>query len=356
MEIYKYEVKFFSVGNNTKGGDAIFIRLYDKDDNVTVILIDGGYQDTGNSIISYMKELGLDTINLMVNSHPDLDHISGLTKIMETPEIKVEKLLYNRPWRDNNIKTDLFLDGRITDISLNKRLTQNFKKAYELEQLALKKKEISGKQCEIVHPIVGNTYFGCFHILGPTADHYRKFLLLSDKTPTTEDSVEKPSYQPKKLKWNYYYGTNIPWIQNEQTSEINETSIVSFLQLPDKNFLFTGDSGKVGLNSAVRYLYKTSPILNYKITHLQLPHHGSRKNIDPTIIKVIASDNYIISCPPNGECEGHPSARLVNKILEINPHARIHRTSNRNFVYHSGNLNVNATHVTPMTKYEQIED
>ena len=29
MEIDKYEIRFFAVGNGKKGGDAIFIRLYD---------------------------------------------------------------------------------------------------------------------------------------------------------------------------------------------------------------------------------------------------------------------------------------------------------------------------------------
>ena len=131
---------------------------------------------------------------------------------------------------------------------------------------------------------------------------------------------------------------------------------MTFLQLPDINFLFTGDVGKQGLRCAVDYLYKTSPILDYKVTHLQLPHHGSRKNIDPDIVRDINCNNYIISSPIDGESEGHPSARLVNKILEINPQARIHKTSGSNFIYHLGDLGINARHVSPMNKFDEIED
>lgn len=356
MEIQKYEVKFFPVGKSVKGGDAIFIRLYDEDDNVTVILIDGGYKETGESVIKYMKFLNLDTIHLMVNTHPDLDHISGLVTIMQTPEIKVEKLLYNRPWRDHNITADLFSDGRITDKSLNKRLTESFKKAYQLEQLAEDKVNISSKKCEIVHPVVGNCYFGCFHILGPTAKHYRDYLLSSDKTPTNENNKDNKPYVPKKLTWSKFLGAIIPWLDYGNTSDINETSVISFLQLPDMNFLFTGDSGEIGIKEAVDYLYGPSPIMDYKITHLQLPHHGSKKNINPTLIKRIACKNYIISCPAEGEDDGHPSARLVNKILELFPNARIHKTAGRGFVYHSNNIKVNATPVSPMQKYPEIED
>ena len=356
MVVEKYEIRFFAVGTTKKGGDAIFIRLYDKDSNVKVILIDGGYQETGEKIIAYMKTLGLDTIHLMVNTHPDLDHISGLVTIMNSPDIKVEKLIYNRPWRDHNITADLFYDGRITDKSLNKRLTESFKKAYELEEIANKKALISGKACQIVHPSVGNCYYDCFYILGPTAEHYRTYLLKSDKIPTNASNMNNPFYKPKNLTWRKFFGVIIPWIKNEETSAINETSIVSFLQLPDINFLFTGDVGKQGLRCAVDYLYKTSPILDYEVTHLQLPHHGSRKNIDPDIVKDINCNNYIISSPIDGESEGHPSARLVNKILEINPQARIHKTSGSNFIYHLGDLGINARHVSPMNKFDEIED
>lgn len=356
MIVDKYEVRFFAAGKSNKGGDAIFVRLYDKQDNVVAILIDGGYQDTGNSVIRYMKTLGLDTIDLMINTHPDLDHISGLIQIMNTPEIKVKKLLYNRPWRDNNINIGLFKDQRITENSLNKRLIDSFKKAFELQQSAENKKNISGCACEIVHPIVGNSYFDCFHILGPTAEHYRKHLIASDKTPTTVDGQEASKYLPVKKIWRVFKGLFIPWIPNEHTSDINETSVVSFLQLPDKNFLFTGDTGKEGLQNAIQYLYEDSPIYDCGVTHLQLPHHGSRKNISPNLLRKINCGHYIISCPPEGENDGHPSARLVNKILEIFPKARIFKTAGSNFVYHSDNLPMKLKIVQPMEKYDQIED
>lgn len=49
--IEKYEVRFFRVGKESKGGDAIFIRLYDEQDKPHVVVIDGGYADNGDEII-----------------------------------------------------------------------------------------------------------------------------------------------------------------------------------------------------------------------------------------------------------------------------------------------------------------
>ena len=192
MTISKFEIRFFSVGNSKKGGDAILIRLYDKDNNPTVIVIDGGYSDNGQEILDYLTNCGLDKIDLVVNTHPDMDHISGLIAIFKDENIKIGKLLMNRPWRDANLKVTYFEDGRITEKSLNKRLTESFKQAYQLEQLAI------GKIGEnnIVHPVRGNVYFDVLKIIGPSTDLYRKHLLASDKTPTSSnaDSVRVFSY------------------------------------------------------------------------------------------------------------------------------------------------------------------
>ena len=350
MNVNKYEVRFFAVGSGTKGGDAIFIRLIDESNNTNVILIDGGYQEDGGKIVKYMKVLGLDTIDVVINTHPDLDHISGLLTVFRS-DLKIKKLIFNRPWRDAKMGADLFKDERITDKSLNKRLTENFKKAYELEQIAIEK-----EGCEIVHPTVGNCYFDCLHVLGPTTEHYRKYLLQSDKTPTTADGETAASFKKIVLQFKKFLGGIIPWNDALQTSAINETSVVCWLKLPDVNFLFTGDVGKVGLKCALdRFNFETNG--RVEITHLQLPHHGSQKNINPDLLREIGATDYFISCPPDGDTDGHPSRKLVNKILEIYPNASIQRNrENRNFVYHSSNLPIEAVGVACMTAYDEIED
>ena len=48
--INAYEIRFFQVGNASKGGDAILIRLLDEYQKPTVIVVDGGYKETGEKI------------------------------------------------------------------------------------------------------------------------------------------------------------------------------------------------------------------------------------------------------------------------------------------------------------------
>lgn len=345
--ITKYEIRFFRVGKASKGGDAIFIRLYDEHDHPTVIVIDGGYTGDGNKIIRYMvDECALNTIDLVINTHPDVDHISGLIQLFKSNEINIKKLIMNRPWRDSGLDSSFFKDGRITDNSLNRRLTDSFKKAYELEQCAINKI----REGNIVHPVVGKTYLDCLTILAPDKESYRNYLLESEKTPDSAPGA--PSSLFRKSKYvieSYQQGDKIEWFDDEKTSPINETSIVSLLSLPNINILFTGDAGKRTLLQALDELnYRFGDI---KIHKMQLPHHGSRKNINPDLIKRINADVYYVSCPPDGLEEGHYSRRLTNMMLDNNPDATIYTTKDAT-LYTYSNLDIKGK---PATKLDFSE-
>ncbi|WP_284141558.1 MBL fold metallo-hydrolase [Virgibacillus sp. LDC-1] len=55
------------------------------------ILIDGGPPGSGNKIIAYLKKQGIRKLDLLIATHPDMDHIGGLPDVMK--KIKVKKIL-----------------------------------------------------------------------------------------------------------------------------------------------------------------------------------------------------------------------------------------------------------------------
>lgn len=350
--INSYELRFFRVGAASKGGDAILLRIIDEYRNSKVVVIDGGYKETGDAIISYLSLIGITTIDLVINTHPDIDHISGLIRLFEEDSLTISKLIMNRPWRDSNIKAGYFEDGRITDNSVNKRMTEAFKYAYKLEQVAIQKIG----EGNIIHPVVGNTYFDCLTILAPSTQLYRSKLLESDKTPTTVNDSSTATFSGTMRKLvRYFKGLMVLLWKDEETSPINETSIVTLLCLPDRNYLLTADAGRTCLDEALKY--KSGNVsISYKPIHvLQLPHHGSRKNISPTLIERIGASDYIISCPPKGLETHHPSRRMVNMVLEKKPLARIFSTADcSSFIFHY-NLPIQATPQAPMVSFDLIE-
>ena len=351
MKTNKYLIRFFKVGTGTKGGDAILIRLFDDNDFEHLVLIDGGYTDTGDNIIKYIKtECSTLHIDVVFNTHPDRDHISGLVNVLEDDDITVGSIVMNRPWKDAKFTKEMFNDKRITDKSLIKRLKDAFTIADEIVSIAEK------KGVKVYSGFAGvNWNDGVITVLGPSETLYRRGLLSSDKTPESYIEDGLGDYIPTRYtEENYVKGKAIEWFDDENTSAVNQTSLVLALHIGSYKMLLTGDAGKEALESALDY-YDANIGNSEDFNVVQLPHHGSRKNIDPTILERFGTPKYIISCPPDGECEGHPSRRLINKILELKPQAEIYVTKNVNFIFHKNVPVSNCTIQTPATTATRID-
>ena len=70
------QVYFIDVGQ----GDSELIRL--KDSGID-ILIDAGTRSTKQELADYLKELGVDDIDILIGTHPHEDHFGGMAKIIE---------------------------------------------------------------------------------------------------------------------------------------------------------------------------------------------------------------------------------------------------------------------------------
>ena len=108
-----YEIDFLPVGKESRSGDAILLRygnLGGGRDEQTVVLIDGGFRDTADSILTHLnKYYGTLTIDLVISTHPDADHINGLREIFDRigkEHIAVRELWMHRPsrWRATILK------------------------------------------------------------------------------------------------------------------------------------------------------------------------------------------------------------------------------------------------------------
>lgn len=81
------EVVFFDVG---EGDSASLITLEEKP---RVIVIDGGYMKTARkSLIPYLKARGVEVIDLVIASHADEDHISGLVPLLQEEHFTIKEI------------------------------------------------------------------------------------------------------------------------------------------------------------------------------------------------------------------------------------------------------------------------
>ncbi|WP_099157602.1 ComEC/Rec2 family competence protein [Virgibacillus ndiopensis] len=73
------KVHFIDVGQ----GDSIFIET----PNDKTILIDGGPPKSGKIVVKFLKKHHIEKIDLLIATHPDIDHIGGLVAVMKSIDV-----------------------------------------------------------------------------------------------------------------------------------------------------------------------------------------------------------------------------------------------------------------------------
>lgn len=157
-----YEIDYFQVGDGERGGDAIALRfgnLTGPRNEQSIVVIDGGFKESGERLVKHIKDFyGTDHADLVVSTHPDADHSSGLCVVLEN--MSVGQLAMHRPWEHAARIKGFFKSGRITASGLGETLEKSLQNASDLEALA------TGKSIPIVEPFQGATGFdGAVRIL-----------------------------------------------------------------------------------------------------------------------------------------------------------------------------------------------
>ncbi|MGE7601704.1 ComEC/Rec2 family competence protein [Peribacillus sp. NPDC097675] len=73
------KVHFINVGQ----GDSILIQTGNEN-----ILIDAGGKGKGDEVVAYLKKQKVTTLNAVVSTHPDADHVGGLAYVLNTLKVK----------------------------------------------------------------------------------------------------------------------------------------------------------------------------------------------------------------------------------------------------------------------------
>lgn len=74
------QIYYLDVGQ----GDSTLIRTPKNQ----YILIDAGNNDQGKNVVKYMNHLGVKTLDAMIATHPDADHIGGLDDVLKAFDVK----------------------------------------------------------------------------------------------------------------------------------------------------------------------------------------------------------------------------------------------------------------------------
>ena len=314
-----YEIDFLPVGKGDTSGDAIVIRYCENDtDDYKVMVIDGGTKESGQELVDHIKKYyKTNYVDYLVNTHPDQDHASGLSIVME--QLEVGELWIHRPWLYVSEIIHHFGDQRMTEESLERRLKEKFSSSYALEELA------EEKSVDIFEPYQGEQ-IGEFAVMSPDKEWYLHTLIPdSNKTPKKKSTVDNIFVKALNAITSVFESFSIETLKEDgKTSADNESSVILYTEFNDKGIMFTGDAGIQALNKAIDYYDKDSVVLSEniseKLSFIQVPHHGSRRNVSPSVLDRLLGDkgqseNKTAFISAGKDSTVHPKKIVVNAFI-----------------------------------------
>jgi beta-lactamase superfamily II metal-dependent hydrolase len=327
------EIEFMPVGSGTKAGDAIVIR-YGSPTSYELMVVDGGTLDSGATLVAHLQStFGSQTsISHVVLTHPDADHASGLRTLLA--EVPVKNLWMHVPWLHAAASRPYFVNKNWTDEGLVAAIKKEYDLLQEIFDLA------TSKAIPIYEPFAGGT-IGPFQILSPHKGIYDRLMPQFDRTPEPDQVALEAEH--------YWLGTQQPssllaqlvekavakvqkWVPETWeyerlkdggiTSASNETSVVLYGGFDAGKVLLTGDGGVWALTLAAHQAEQLGILLK-DFKFVQIPHHGSRRNIGPTILNRLIGPiqqkgsasrfSAFVSAPPDDDM--HPRKMVTNAFL-----------------------------------------
>jgi beta-lactamase superfamily II metal-dependent hydrolase len=310
-----FEVDFMPVGDESKGGDAIALRygnLFGPRKEQTVVVIDGGYRAAGDMLVEHIEQYyDTDRVDLVISTHPDQDHISGLNVVLE--EMRVGELWMHRPWRHTAMMA-LAKAASFDVSSIGPSLKRSLAGAADLEEVA------NRRNVMIVEPFTGRQY-GALQVLGPTEAYYTQLLL---EMPESQSLTASVLEQLEKASRRYLEATVPEDTYTEtidddaETTARNNSSVITRLDSDGQSLLFTGDAGIPALEAAAGVL-ETDGFQPGDFALMQVPHHGSRRNVGPSVLNRLLGPKgrtdvgvACVSAPVKNPDNKHPAKKVTN--------------------------------------------
>lgn len=324
-----YEVEFLPVGSGDCGGDCIVIRHGDllATGGWYLTVIDGGYADDGKEAAEHIRKwYGKDAfVNLLISTHPDGDHCNGMCGLLEN--IDVKSIWMHKPWEHGDVVKQLFQAGpKITSTKIGEKLKKALESAHDLSELARK------KNIPVTEPFTGlKDPTGKFLVCGPTKAYYQTLVSQFDCLGSGSIATALAYYLKSGVAAakDVVASVSEDWYTDgihddpKPISPQNNSSVITLFQSDGRNFLFTGDAGIPALTGAADWLQAQGFDFN-TLTLVQVPHHGSRRNVGPTILDRLVGKRLpqpyqerdlkrraFVSAAKDGGPK-HPSKRVMN--------------------------------------------
>lgn len=333
-------------------GDAFLISAVESN-----VLIDAGYANTFDDYITHdLHDLSRrgERLDLVIASHIDADHISGLIRFLslngssESPQLIPIGGIWHNSLRGLSSKNQAEISASDRDI-LN-AIRQRGHRHPVIRQDA---DEISARQgcslASLIHKggykwnlddgtrsitVDGTTLSlpgGTVYVIGPRQERLnvllkwwkRRLLQMGYTGPVGAGDVIDDAYElmcehapeatssiPTPLSAGGY--KQLREVYEPDTSITNASSIATIIELDGVRLLMLADSWAEDVVNALQTLHSQGCSMMFDA--IKISHHGSLRNTSPELLQLIDAPIYMVSS--NGTGHGHPDFEVLAAIVD----------------------------------------
>jgi beta-lactamase superfamily II metal-dependent hydrolase len=314
------EIDMLAVGD----ADCILVTRW-VDGVATRILVDGGKRAHANLIRSFLHARDITFIDHVVNTHLDADHAGGLIELVSDDSIEWRHAWMHIPGRHLPEKTILEHLNRSGHPGAVMTITASLNHSKSLMQALVHRK------IPVEEPFAGRK-IGFMTVCGPSEDYYE--ILLQDFKNIDQhidQLAEQDEYEfINKIACKREGRRDDQLLDDPKTSVENNSSVILGTIHDDKKFLLTADAGAEALRLAAD-AYRLDGL-----HWMQVPHHGSRKNMTEKLADYFRPALAYASAAGN---EHHPGLAVVKALKKRGAAVySTHHPSETHLWFHDGNV------------------
>lgn len=312
-----YVIDFLDVGD----GDAIVIWARSETCSDVVFFLDGGSSGNGQKVVNHYKEwiepnLKANSLLGFINSHPHADHINGLLEIIKLLKNQLKFGIYNDPveciTEEHRQKIyQSYLKNEDADIT---HLYKTFEEIDELNNLCT---QYNIRRYNAYSEDI-NFFDGSFKILSPSKDFYANLVQYFSDVDFLKTVDYSRKTIPRITEDEDLKPCTIVDAVNEASPENLTGTVIQLIDSSNRKYILTSDAGVDSFD------YMESE--GFELTNIrmvQLPHHGSRRNVNSSWLAKFNPEYYIASAAGNAK---HPRRAVVNCIKRNLPNCKVYST------------------------------
>ncbi len=296
------EVDMLNIGD----ADSILVTRW-TNGMATRVLIDGGNKGSATSVKAFLLSRHIQYLDHIVCTHPHDDHAAGLIELVTDKRFDFGTFWMHLPWKHVNLQTLHEALRRTSATRVAKIVNESLETSSELANAVWQRKEL------IYQPFSG-TQIGFLTVCGPSQSLYQGLVCdFSDMDRLADFENELAAHERKMTaeRISELFDDSLAEgaLGVEPTEPENDSSVILATQFGSDVLLFTGDAGLPALYAAANAF----PGLR-SCRWMQIPHHGSRRNINEELIKFFCPKAAFVSACGTKK---HPRKKVVTGFQSV---------------------------------------